>query len=191
MKKSGFVFGIVTVAMLVTAATEVDAQSRHQRHQMRAANGRGAIARTPVYGDPGVNGMTQNVYQGRVNILRNIKMASHDHYSPYPMYAYSNAGLAAGRTHAANIEQSSTTPWHGNYMNWKWRQPTALVVPPNTSYQTSYAWGVGQTRSNPLHHQFGRNSVGAGVGGAGGFSPTPYWPSSTEQFGIYPVRAPW
>lgn len=188
MKKSGFVIGVVMVAMLVTAATEANAQSRHK---MRLSNGRGVVTRTPVYGETGANGMTQNVYEGRVNILRNMKMAAHDNYSPHPMYAYSNRGLDAGRTHAANILQAQTTPWHGNYQNWRWRQPTALVVPPNSSYQTSYAWGVGQTRSNPLYHQFGRDSAGMGTEGAGGFSPTPYWPSSTEQFGLYPVRAPW
>jgi len=28
-------------------------------------------------------------------------------------------------------------------------------------------------------------------GGGVGFLPTPYWPSDTRQFGIYPVRGPW
>ena len=190
MKKTGLIVGVVMVAMLVTVATEANAQSRlKSRHAGKS--GGGFIKRTPVYGGTGADGMTQNIYQGRVNVLRTMKMASHDNYSPHRLYAYSNKGLNAGRTHAANQLQAASTPWHGNYMNWRWREPTALVVPPNSSHQTSYAWGVGQVRSNPLHHQFGRQGAGMIGGGAGSFSQTPYWPSSTEQFGIYPVRAPW
>lgn len=27
--------------------------------------------------------------------------------------------------------------------------------------------------------------------GGGMFQATPYWPSHTDQFGVYPVRSPW
>ena len=183
--------------MLVAAATEANAQSRlRARHGKRAhggigvANG-GSSNRVPVYQGTDAEGMTLNAYEGRVNILRTLKMASHNKYSPQPIYTYSNKGLNAGRSHTANQNASAGQPWHGNYMNWRWREPTALVVPPTSVYQTTYNWGVGQTRSTPIHHQFGRQNAGMSGGGAGSYSPTPYWPSSTDQFGLYPVRAPW
>jgi hypothetical protein len=119
--------------------------------------------------------------------------ALHDHYSPHPYYAYSQNGVLAGRTNDWNVSQMQLGPWHGGYSYWRWQQPTALVVPPTAAFQSEYNWGVGQTRSIPIYHQYG--SAGAGTipaGGSGfGFPPTPYWPSSTSQFGIYPVRGPW
>lgn len=115
--------------------------------------------------------------------------AARDAFSPNPVYAYSNPGLRAGRTHAWNQDQANNYSWHGGYNSWRFGQPTATVVPPTASYQSSYAWGVGQTRSTPIHHQFGR---GAGSsGGVGGGQNTPYWPRSTNHFGYYPVRASW
>ncbi len=186
MKKTGLSVGVVLFAMLVVAVAETNAQSRlHTRHAV-AANG----SRIPVYAGTDANGMTLNVYEGRVNFLRTLKMASHNPYSPDPIYTYSNKGLNAGRTNTESQNIAAGQPWHDNYMNWRWREPTALVVPPTAAFQTSYSWGVGQVRSKPIHHQFGQQGAGT-IGGAGGYSPTPYWPSSTEQFGIYPVRAPW
>jgi len=119
-----------------------------------------------------------------------IKNAARDAFSPNPIYAYSSQGLQAGHVHAWNQDQANAYSWHGGYNTWRFGQPTATVVPPTASYQSSYAWGVGQTRSTPIHHQFGR---GAGsFGGAGGsFQNTPYWPRSTNHFGYYPVRASW
>ena len=115
--------------------------------------------------------------------------AARDAFSPNPIYAYSNPGLRAGRTHAWNQSQANNYSWHGGHNSWRFGQPTAVVVPPTASYQSSYAWGVGQTRSTPIHHQFGR---GAGSsGGVGGSQNTPYWPRSTNDFGYYPVRASW
>lgn len=119
-----------------------------------------------------------------------IKNAARDAFSPNPVYAYSSAGLRAGHVHAWNQNQANAYAWHGGYNTWRFGQPTALVVPPTASYQTSYAWGVGQTRSTPIHHQFGRGAGSFG-GTGGGFQNAPYFPRSTNQFGYYPVRASW
>ncbi len=122
-------------------------------------------------------------------------MAARDHFSPQPAYAYSRAGIDAQRMHEWNVNQANSHAWHGQYNYWRWQRPTALVVPPTASFQTSYNWGVGQTRSDPIYHQFGLDQggiVGGDFGGGGyGFGNTPYWPSSTDQMGVYPVRAPW
>ena len=121
-----------------------------------------------------------------------LKAASHDFFSPHRVYSYSNGGLKAAHTHTWNGNQQNVYAWHGGHQNWRWGSPTALVVPPTSGYQSTYAWGVGQTRSTPIHHQFGRGGAASiGGGGGGGFQNTPYWPSSTDQFGIYPVRGPW
>jgi hypothetical protein len=123
---------------------------------------------------------------------RTLKAASHDRFSPHPVYSYSNGGLQSAHIHNWNNSQQNVYAWHGGYQNWRWGNPTALVVPPTAAYQSSYAWGVGQTRSTPIHHQFGRGGAAMIGGGNGsGFQQTPYWPSSTDQFGIYPVRGPW
>ncbi len=83
-------------------------------------------------------------------------------------------------------------PWHGPYAYTPYGTAVALVVPPNAKMHTSYAWGVSQSEMVPLYHQFYRDYPGPGVVGAGGpFLPTPYWPSHTDQFGVYPVRGPW
>ena len=116
--------------------------------------------------------------------------AARDAISPNPVYAYSNPGLRAGRTHAWNQAQANNYSWHGGYNSWRFGQPTAVVVPPTASYQSSYAWGVGQTRSTPIHHQFGRGAGSSG-GIGGGYQNSPYWPHSTNNFGYYPVRASW
>lgn len=114
-----------------------------------------------------------------------------DRYSPDPRYAYSRNGIDASRMNEWNQGQMGTCAWHGSNSYWRWNQPTALVVPPTAAYQSEYNWGVGQTRSIPIYHQFGAGNAGM-IGGSGaGFSPTPYWPSSTSQFGVYPVRGPW
>jgi hypothetical protein len=137
------------------------------------------------------DGMTQTTteFAGRAA----VKGAIQDHFTPHRAYAYSNHGITAGNIHEWNGQQQDVYAWHGGYQNWRWGTPTALVVPPNASYGSSYAWGVGQVRSTPIHHQFGRGgraNVG-GPSGEGAFSNTPYWPSSTDQFGVYSVRAPW
>lgn len=87
--------------------------------------------------------------------------------------------------HWHNTNQS----WHGGYHHAAWGRPVALIVPPTATMQTEYAWGVGRTQMRPLHHQFGRPV--ATPGAVGNTSPTPPWPWSTQQLGIYSVRAPW
>ncbi|QEG24531.1 hypothetical protein [Mariniblastus fucicola] len=127
-----------------------------------------------------------------VGPVRTIRGAARDNFSPHRVYAHSNSGLQAANTHSWNMDQQNVYSWHGGYQNWRWGTPTALVVPPTASYQSSYAWGVGQTRSTPIHHQFGRGGAAMIGGGNGaGFRRTPYWPQSTDQFGVYPVRGPW
>ncbi len=128
--------------------------------------------------------------RGRYGAARFRAMAR-DRYSPQPVYAYSRAGIDAARQDVWNRNQSDAYPWHGGYQYWRYGQPTALVVPPTAAFQTEYNWGVAQTRSLPIYHQFGRDTGGLIEGDGSQFQPTPYWPSSTSQFGVYPVRGPW
>jgi hypothetical protein len=119
-----------------------------------------------------------------------LRHAAHDPFSPRPVYAYSRRGIDATRTNTWNVEQAASNPWHCNYSYWRWGVPTALVVPPTAAFQSEYSWGVAQTKSLPIYHQFGRQYADGGAAG-GVFAPKPYWPSSTYQFGVYPVRAPY
>lgn len=85
--------------------------------------------------------------------------------------------------------QAMQTPWHGEFYYLKTGQPTALIVPPNVTMQSNHSWGVSQNTMTPVYHQFGGN---APIGSGGGvFKATPYAPSHSTQFGIYPVRGPW
>jgi hypothetical protein len=85
--------------------------------------------------------------------------------------------------------QSMNQPWHGEYYWLRTGQPTALVVPPTVNMQSNYSWGVSQNTMTPVYHQF--SGKAANGGGGGMFKATPYWPSHTDQFGVYPVRGPW
>ena len=85
--------------------------------------------------------------------------------------------------------QAMQTPWHGEYYYLKTGQPTALIVPPTVTMQSNHSWGVSQNTMTPVYHQFGGNAPTGGGGGI--FKATPYWPSHSNQFGIYPVRGPW
>ena len=85
--------------------------------------------------------------------------------------------------------QSMQTPWHGEYYYLKTGQPTALIVPPTVTMQSNHSWGVSQNTMTPVYHQFGGNAPTGGGGGI--FRATPYAPSHSNQFGIYPVRGPW
>ena len=120
-----------------------------------------------------------------------LVLAARDGFSPQPFYAYSRSGIDAQRIHQWNASQAAIRPWHGGYNYWQYRAPTALVVPPTAAFQSQYAWGVGQTRSLPIYHQFGFPNPGGGAGGGEEFANTPYWPMNTNQFGVYPVRGPW
>ena len=78
-----------------------------------------------------------------------------------------------------------TTMWPGVRL-WHWS------APPNAGRQTKWAWGVTNTQVAPISHQFGRNYPGPYAAGGGTvFLPTPIWPNSTDQFGVYYVRGPW
>ena len=216
MKKVALFLGAVILLTAIVSEKESNAQIRHHRARASSANGcsdgtsgcggargccgakgcgGGIMGRTGgvIYAGTDVEGMTITNDVGHVGALRSMKMASHNaHYSPQPFYTYNKRGIGAGLTHGWNQQEQAARPWHGGYNYWRWGEPTALVVPPTSAYQTSYAWGVGQVRSTPIHHQFGRNDAGMiGGGGGGMFSNTPYWPSSTNQMGVYPVRAPW
>ena len=83
-------------------------------------------------------------------------------------------------------------PWHGPYAYTPWGMPTALVVPPNSKMHTSFSWGVAQSEMVPIYHQFHRDYPGElAIGGGAEIYSTPYWPSHTDQLGVYPVRGPW
>jgi hypothetical protein len=84
---------------------------------------------------------------------------------------------------------ASQRPWHGGYSYLPYNEPAALVVPPTVESHTEYSWGVAQTEIRPVWHQFGPQYPGGSYGGP--FRATPYWPSHTDQFGVYYVRSPW
>lgn len=96
-----------------------------------------------------------------------------------------------GMTHVWNRNFAQTRPWHGNYYNQSYGQPTALVVPPTAHMRQTYSWGVSQNLNHPIYHQFGRNASQPGAAARGTFQATPNWPSHTDQFGVYYVRGPW
>ena len=101
------------------------------------------------------------------------------------------AGGPAARADRLARQYANTRPWHGQYSNTQYGQPVALVVPPTAKSMGSYSWGVSQNEIRPIYHQFGRPYPGGEAGLGNSFLPTPYWPSHTDQFGVYPVRGPW
>jgi len=101
-------------------------------------------------------------------------------------------GWHAKRADALARYYAAQRPWHGPYAYTQWGVPVSLVVPPNAKMHTSWSWGVAQSEMIPIYHQFHRDYPGElGIGGAAMMYPTPYWPSHTDQFGVYPVRGPW
>lgn len=110
---------------------------------------------------------------------------------PHPVYAHSRRGQRATTTHQWNEQQAMMYPWHGHYYHYQYGAPLALVVPPTASFQTNYSWGVGNTTSTPIYHQFARPYPGAPTGVPHGLHRTPHWPSNTNQFGVYYIRGPW
>jgi hypothetical protein len=100
---------------------------------------------------------------------------------------------AAGpRSHRIARTFSQQTPWHGDYYNVQQGGPVALVVPPTAASMTHLSWGVAQSEVRPLYPQYGRGHVpGAMPGSVPSYRATPWWPSHTDQFGIYPARGPW
>lgn len=109
------------------------------------------------------------------------------------------SGLVTGQVAQAQVPNSfgdywaqnysMNRPWHGQYYYLPYGQPTALVVPPTSTMQQNYSWGVSQNTMTPIYHQYGRSAPI--VPSYGRFFGTPRWPSHTDQFGVYPVRAPW
>ncbi|GIW99980.1 MAG: hypothetical protein KatS3mg111_3313 [Pirellulaceae bacterium] len=97
-------------------------------------------------------------------------------------------GGMAARGAAWNEAMAQTRPWHGDYYYLPYGHPVALVVPPNAVMQQNYSWGVSQNTMTPIPHQY-MPQLNPAVGGP--FYATPPWPSHTNQFGVYPVRAPW
>jgi hypothetical protein len=83
-------------------------------------------------------------------------------------------------------------PWNGDYAYTQDGGPVALVTPPNADFTTAWGWGVTSTEVRPLWHQYHRADPGpAAFGAYNPYLPTPLYPSHTDQFGVYPVRAPW
>jgi hypothetical protein len=80
--------------------------------------------------------------------------------------------------------------WHDRYYHSQFQAPVALVVPPTASLETSWGWGVSNTRISRINHQFTRPYPGFFTPGAA-FRPTPVWPSDTRHIGVYYVRGPW
>jgi hypothetical protein len=102
--------------------------------------------------------------------------------------------LAPRHVEAGDIyaqRRAAESSWHGPYYHTDWGMPLALVMPPTVRMQTSWSWGVAQTERYPIWHQFKRPAVNPGASGSYGMLPTPLWPSHTDQFGVYYVRAPW
>jgi hypothetical protein len=109
-----------------------------------------------------------------------------------PAFAvYPHHGYHARRADIIARYYAAQRPWHGPYAYTPWGVPVALVVPPNSKMHTSYAWGVAQTEMVPIYHQFHRDYPGMAIGGGAEIYTTPYWPSHTDQLGVYPVRGPW
>lgn len=88
------------------------------------------------------------------------------------------------------LRRAELTNWHANYAHSAYGYPVALVVPPTAQLQTNWSWGAPSMSLSRIDHQFGRDYPGPPPFGAG-FRQTPVWPSSTLQFGVYHVRAPW
>lgn len=100
------------------------------------------------------------------------------------------AGEAQAGNRAVAI-RAARTPWHGSYYETSYGYPIALVVPPNSNFQSHYSWGVAMTEMRPVYHQFGRTYPGDGWMVTEPFLPTPRWPGHTDQFGVYSIRGPW
>lgn len=96
----------------------------------------------------------------------------------------------AGGHHRRAAQCGYGQGWNGSYYHVMWGQPVALVVPPTAEYQTHWNWGVAQTAVTPIWPQFTRAYPGPYYGRSV-LLPTPAWPSSTDQFGVYYVRGPW
>ena len=101
----------------------------------------------------------------------------------YPLSSFHRAHAdRGGYWHNANHS------WHGSQQHVQYGRPLALIVPPTANLQTNYAWGVARTTMTPIHFQFGRPVAHRHPGNT---VPTPRWPSSTRDMGVYYSRGPW
>lgn len=98
---------------------------------------------------------------------------------------------AGNRGNRTALRHAKMMPWHGAYYHTAYGSPVGLVVPPTAAMQTKMGWGVSQSEMVPLYHQAYRAYPGEEGGSTTLFSPTPNWPSHTDQFGVYYVRGPW
>jgi len=100
-----------------------------------------------------------------------------------PPLIYSGQSLA---------QEAGRRPWHQPYYHPQWGRPVPLVVPPVAGMHTEYSWGVTMNEMRPIYHQFSRGAPGVISGGSvEALRPPPYSPTSTRQFGVYYIRAPW
>ncbi|HUY36799.1 MAG TPA: hypothetical protein VMV69_28960 [Pirellulales bacterium] len=130
----------------------------------------------------------------RAGCLRSAHQRMHAHWQEKccrHRARHDSCACTRGRANCLAQQHSATAPWHGDYYDMMWGEPVALVVPPTADVQTHWNWGVGQTAITPIWHQYRRAYPGPFVPGVKGFLPTPRWPSSTDQFGVYYVRGPW
>lgn len=193
MKKFSMVCVALSLGMVIAPARADDPVAAPQAaavHEGHVHAGHGEYVEEGYVGGGYVGGSNgSRVYPRRRDVIRN---ATHDRYHPHPFYAHGRRGLDATWTHEWNQSMAAGLPWHGDYYYPQYGQPLALVVPPTAGFITNYGWGVGNTTSTPIYHQFGRYYPGPASGGnAAQFAPPPYWPSNTNQFGVYPVRGPW
>lgn len=107
-------------------------------------------------------------------------------------YLQSRTAGQAEYTDYWNRYHARQSPWHGHYNHHRWGRPLALVVPPTADNQVKWGWGVGATNVVPIYHQFHRGNPATYPPSVWKrFKTQPYWPSHTDQFGVYPVRGPW
>jgi hypothetical protein len=93
-------------------------------------------------------------------------------------------------------QRAAQSSWHAGYYHTEWGAPLALMVPPTVRSHTRWSWGVAQSTTMPLYHQFERPYPGPPMGAAydglaSPLLPTPRWPSHTDQSGVYYIRGPW
>jgi len=100
-----------------------------------------------------------------------------------------SASTAQAR-HRRDARQAAVRPWHAPYNHSMYGRPVALVVPPTARWQTSWGWGVGNTRVTPIYHQFSATYPGQINTTYPRLRRTPRWPSDTNQFGVYYIRGP-
>jgi hypothetical protein len=121
---------------------------------------------------------------GALAVLAVMALTSLTAQAQYPYVQPYNTASAQ----AANVGQG--LPWHNQYYHQAYGEPYSMVVAPTAEYQTHYSWGVGGMRNTPIFHQYGRSYPGGGPSSFR-FRHPPYYPSDTNQFGVYYNRGPW